>query len=64
VREWIIPLAKEYERYGYQTVTDLLRLEGWDVGNDRGVHHLAARRSQRAKEAARAHQGDRLYRVI
>lgn len=35
LRERIIALAKEYGRYGYQTVTDLLRNEGWDVGKDR-----------------------------
>ena len=35
VRERIIALAKEYGRYGYRTVTDLLRREGWDVGKDR-----------------------------
>jgi hypothetical protein len=34
-RERIIALAKEYGRYGYRTVTDMLRLEGWDVGNER-----------------------------
>ena len=31
----IIALAKEYVRYGYRTVTDLLRRESWDVGKDR-----------------------------
>ncbi len=35
LRERIIALAKEYGRYGHRTVTDMLRLEGWDVGNDR-----------------------------
>ena len=35
VRERIIALAREYGRYGYRTVTDLLRNEGWDVGKDR-----------------------------
>ena len=35
VRTRIIALAKEYGRYGYRTVTDLLRREGWDVGKDR-----------------------------
>ena len=35
VRERIIALAKGYGRYGYRTVTDLLRNEGWDVGKDR-----------------------------
>jgi transposase InsO family protein len=35
LRERIIALAKEYGRYGYRTVTDLLRCEGWDVGKDR-----------------------------
>jgi transposase InsO family protein len=33
--ERIIALAKAYGRYGYRTVTDLLRQEGWDVGKDR-----------------------------
>ena len=33
--ERIIALAKEYGRYGYRTVTDMLRLEGWNVGKDR-----------------------------
>jgi transposase InsO family protein len=35
LRQRIIALAKEYGRYGYGTVTDLLRREGWDVGKDR-----------------------------
>jgi putative transposase len=35
LRERIIALAKAYGRYGYRTVTDLLRHEGWDVGKDR-----------------------------
>ena len=35
VRERVIALAKEYGRYGYRTVTDLLTREGWDVGKDR-----------------------------
>lgn len=35
LRQRIIALAKEYGRYGYRTVTDLLRREGWDVGKDR-----------------------------
>jgi putative transposase len=35
LREQIIALAKAYGRYGYRTVTDLLRREGWDVGKDR-----------------------------
>ena len=34
LRGRIITLAKEYGRYGYRTVTDLLRREGWDVGKD------------------------------
>ena len=34
LRERIIALAKEYGRYGYRTVTDLLRRGGWDVGKD------------------------------
>ncbi len=35
LRKRIIALAKEYGRYGYSTVTDLVRREGWDVGKDR-----------------------------
>lgn len=35
LRERIIALTKEYRRYGYRRVTDLLRREGWDVGKDR-----------------------------
>lgn len=35
LRERILAHAQEYGRYGYRTGTDLLRLEGWDVGNDR-----------------------------
>lgn len=34
LRERIIALAKEYGRYGYRTVTAMLRREGWDVGKD------------------------------
>jgi putative transposase len=36
LRARIIALAKEYGRYGYRTVTDLLRQEGWAVGYERG----------------------------
>ena len=35
VRERVIELAGEYGRYGYRQVTNLMNLEGWDVGNDR-----------------------------
>lgn len=35
LRERVIEVAKEYGRYGYRQVTDLLNLEGWDVGRDR-----------------------------
>lgn len=35
LRTRIIELASEYGRYGYKTITDMLRLEGWDVGRDR-----------------------------
>ena len=35
VRGRIIALAQGDGRYGDRTGTDLLRLEGWDVGNDR-----------------------------
>lgn len=30
----MIEVAEEYGRYGYRKVTDLLNLEGWDVGED------------------------------
>ncbi len=35
LRARIIALAKAYGRYGYRTVTDLLRQEGWAVGYER-----------------------------
>ena len=35
LRARVIALAKAYGRYGYRTVTDLLRQEGWAVGYDR-----------------------------
>ena len=31
----VIQLASEYGRYGYRQITDLLKMEGWDVGKDR-----------------------------
>lgn len=31
----VIELATEYGRYGYRQVTNLLNMEGWDVGKDR-----------------------------
>lgn len=31
----VIELATEYGRYGYRQITDLLKMEGWDVGKDR-----------------------------
>jgi len=34
LRKRIFALAKAYGRYGYRTVTDLVRREGWDVGRD------------------------------
>lgn len=37
LRERIVALATEYGRYGYKTITDMLNLEGWEVGRDR-VH--------------------------
>jgi len=39
LRERILALAKAYGRYGYRTVTDLVRREGWDVGRD-GVYTI------------------------
>lgn len=39
LRARIIELATEYGRYGYKTITDILRLEGWEVGKDR-VHSI------------------------
>ena len=35
LRERIIALAQEYGRYGYKTITSMLRMEGWEVGKDR-----------------------------
>ena len=31
----VVELASEYGRYGYRQVTNLLNLEGWEVGKDR-----------------------------
>lgn len=31
----VLELASEYGRYGYRQVTDLLKMEGWEVGKDR-----------------------------
>lgn len=39
LRQRIIALALQYGRYGYRTITDILRLEGWEVGKDR-VHAI------------------------
>lgn len=39
LRERIVALAIEYGRYCYKTITDMLNLEGWDVGRDR-VHAI------------------------
>jgi transposase InsO family protein len=35
LRQRVIDLASEYGRYGYRQVTNLLNLEGWQVGKDR-----------------------------
>lgn len=35
LKDRVIGLATEYGRYGYRQVTDLLNMEGWDVGKDR-----------------------------
>jgi transposase InsO family protein len=34
LRDRVVQLASEYGRYGYRPVTDLLQMEGWDVGRD------------------------------
>lgn len=34
IRARIIELARQYGRYGYKTITDILRLEGFDIGRD------------------------------
>ena len=34
IRSRIIELASEYGRYGYKTITSMLKLEGYDVGRD------------------------------
>lgn len=35
LRHRVIGLATEYGRYGYKQITNLLNMEGWDVGKDR-----------------------------
>lgn len=35
LRTRVIDLATQYGRYGYRQVTNLLNMEGWDVGKDR-----------------------------
>ena len=35
LRDRVVSLAKEYGRYGYKTITSMLRMEGWEVGKDR-----------------------------
>ena len=35
LRERIVALAREYGRYGYKTITSMLKMEGWEVGKDR-----------------------------
>lgn len=34
LRDRVVQIASEYGRYGYRPVTDLLQMEGWDVGRD------------------------------
>ena len=54
LRERIIALAKEYGRYGYRTVTDMLTARGLGRGERSRVYDLAARRPESAAEAAEA----------
>lgn len=35
LRGRVVDIATEYGRYGYRKVTEMLNLEGWDVGKDR-----------------------------
>lgn len=35
LRNRVVDIATEYGRYGYRKVTEMLNLEGWDVGKDR-----------------------------
>ena len=35
IRDRVVAVAREYSRYGYRTVTNLLRMEGFEVGIDR-----------------------------
>ena len=35
LRDRVVDIATEYGRYGYRKVTEMLNLEGWDVGKDR-----------------------------
>lgn len=53
LRERIIALAKEYGRYGYRTVMDVLRNEGWDVGKN-GVYTIWRQEGLHAAEATEA----------
>lgn len=39
LRKRILALANAYGRYGYRTVTDLVRRAGWAVGRD-GVYSI------------------------
>jgi len=34
LRERVVQVAEQYGRYGYRPVTDLLNMEGWEVGRD------------------------------
>jgi putative transposase len=34
LRSRVIELAKEYGRYGYKTITDMLQMEGFEAGKD------------------------------
>lgn len=51
---------KEYGRYGYRTVTDLVRREGWEVGRDR-VYTI--RREEGLQVPAKQPKRARLWRA-
>ncbi len=61
LRERIIELATQYGRYGYKTITSMLKLEGFDVGKD-CVHTVWRREGlqvpQKQPKRARLWRGD------
>lgn len=56
IRPRVIELAKEYGRYGYRKVTDLLNMEGIDVGKDR-VYTIWREEGLKVLKISRSAQG-------